>query len=1069
MSIRSLGLLAAFVCLAQAVFAQATGRITGSVLDPAGGVIAGASVLLTNTDTGIKQETRTNGEGLFRFPEIPIGKYSVTVSSAGLKTLVRSGIELLTAQTLDVAIHMELGAVAESIEVTGAAALVQSTTSSVQTSVDTRQMEDLPLDGRNPLQLVVLTPGALLTNVQTTTGQQDNQGVAVNGARSDDNNYRLDGGKNTNAWFGSAPVLPNPDTLQEFTVQSSTYSARNSGGGAVVELSTRSGTNQFHGVLFEFLRNEKFNASDVVSRSVAPFKRSQYGGTIGGPLRRNRTFFFGSYQATRERASPVLKVLTPPSAAECTGDFSSRPANPVVDPASGAPFPGNIVPSSRLDPIVLKLMDKAVPLPNNGNRFVFPAPADKDDDQGVIKIDHLFSPRNQISGRYFHDRYNFQRDTNSVPGIFGDNFFYNRSLTVRDTHTFTPSFVMTVTATYARFFRDQFPRRQLTLREAGVQYPLAREVADPAKEGVRFNVTGFFQLFSGGALTQQPETQDYRVSGYYTRGGHVVQFGVDLERNNDYQLDASGFEGDFTFNGSRTSSPAIRGSGIALADAFLSLPSAFTQNSGKSNRLHENRYHPWIQDDWKISRGLTLNLGLRWEPWLPPIDRDGTDRDRLVGFLPGFRSTVSPVAPAGIVLPGDGDYPASLVRNDWNNLAPRVGAAWDVFHTGRTVLRGGYGIFFKTIQDSVFAKATEVQPYALLVSRTDLVTSIANPYIGYPGGSPYPYRAPKSLADIKFTFPISGQIIDPTIRSGYLQNWNLAVEQALPGSVVLTVSYVGNHAVKLLGDILVSPAVYGPGATVANQESRRLYPGFSQLITRSPFGFANYHSMQIQARRRAARGLTLLANYVWGKAIDNVSTSVANNSVVRNPFNPNIDRAPSDIDVTHNAKFAIVYSLPGIQGSTRLVRGVLNGWQTNAIASLRSGLPLRVVSGRDNSLSANNLDHPDVIGDSARPAGADPQEQWFNNAAFVQNAPGTFGNAGRNIVRSPGNISVDLSLFKNFTLHEAWKIQFRGEAYNSLNHPNLGSPTVSLNNLNFGRVLVGGSPRVIQLALKLIF
>ena len=1060
--------IAALLVFATALAAQSVGRITGAVFDPSGLAIPGAEAAIENTGTGLSYRTAANEAGLFGFPELPIGTYRLTVTSEGFKKLVRPNIQLLTAQSLDVPVTLEIGEVSESVEVAATAPLLESTVSTVQTTVDVRQMEELPLNGRNPLQLVVLTPGALQTNVDTTTGQQDNEGVAVNGARATDNNFRLDGGNYTNTWFGSAPVLPNPDTLQEFTVQSSNYNAKNSGAGVVVEMSTRSGTNRFRGSLFEFMRNEKLNAADTVSRTRAPFKRHQYGGALGGPIQRDRTFFFGSYQGTRERATPSMKVTTPPNQQLRRGDFSGI-TQIIVDPTTGQPFPGNVIPTDRLDPITLKLLDTVVPLPNSGNRLIVPRDADKDDDQFLAKVDHVFSTRNQVSVRLFYDRFDFERDTNSVPGVYGDNYFRNRSLTVRDTHTFSPNFVLTASATWSRFFRDQVPRTPTTLREAGVKYPLGRE--EDLKEGIRYDAQGYFNLFSGGALQQVPAVQGYRASAYYTRDRHVMQFGMDFDRHNVYHVDVSQFEGQFTFNGSRTRSSKVKNSGRSMADALLGLPSRFSQNAGKTNRLLESQFHLWFQDDWKVWRGVTLNLGVRWEPWLPPVDRDGPDRDRLTGFIPGYQSQVAPQAPAGIVLPNDPGFPASLLRKDWNNLAPRVGFAWDVFQTGKTVVRGGYGIYYKRIAGQVLAKATEVQPFSLLVDRTDLVPSIADPYIGYPGGSPFPFRAPADFSKVEFKPPISGQVFDPRVPTGYLQNWNFTVEQAVPGEMVVSAGYLGNHAVKLLGTYLANPAIYGPGATLGNLESRRLYyPDYGQLITREAFGFSNYHALQLQVRRRATSGLTLLANYVWAKAIDNISRSNNNNSGVRNPFDLNSDRGPSDMDVRHMANFAFVYSLPALGSPHPLLRGLLNGWQTNGILTMRTGLGMTPLAGADNSLSGNNLDHADLTGtDISRPAGADRMQQWFNTAAFAPNAPGTFGTAGRNIIRAPGNVSVDLSLFKNFTLRESLKLQVRGEAFNALNHPNLGNPNVTITNVNFGRVLEGGNPRVIQLALKLMF
>ena len=998
----------------------------------------------------------------------PIGGYDLEVRAAGLRTAIRKNIELLTAQEVDLTVKMELGPVTESVSVTSEATLLQTSSSSVQASMDVRQMEELPLNGRNPLQLIVLTPGASLSAVDTTDGQQDNTGVTVNGTRPSDNNYNMDGGAYTNTWFGSAPVLPNPDTLQDFTVQASNFSARNSGGGALVEMSTRSGTNRFRGTLFEFLRNEKLNARGIFGAERAPFQRNQFGGTFGGPLRKDRTFFFLSYQGTRERSSPSLKRAQPPTAGMRAGDLSSIVA-PMYDPLNGQLFPNKQIPKSRLDPIVQTILQKAYPLPTGPGRTLVVEPdADKNDDQTLIKIDHVLSTNNQITGRYFFDRYPFQRDTGSFPGLYGGNLFRNQSLTVRDTHTAGPNLVLIFSGTWSRFNRLQSPVTPVTLTSLGVKIPRAREM--DYVEGIRFNISGFGNLFSGGALQQIPETQQYKASAAINHGEHGLHFGIDYSRVRNYHFDMSQAEGQFTFNGRRTSIASVRNSGSAIADALLGLPSQYLQNSGRTNNLLETRAHFYIQDDWRVARKLTLNLGLRWEPWLPLEDNDGAEKNRLAGFMAGVQSVVAPNAPRGLVFPGDPGIPATIYRRDWNNLAPRVGFAWNIFDAGRTVLRGGYGIFYKTIQAQVLAKATEIQPFALQVNRQDDIPSVADPYAGYPGGSPFPFRSPSSLKDVKFSLPVAGQAVDPMARTGYLQSWNLTLEQKVPGDFVVSTAYVGNKGTKIWGSILANPAVYGPGATAGNIESRRLYPGLGQFVTRSPFVFTNYHALQISVVRRARSGLTLLANYAWSKSIDTASEANNNGGVAQDPWHPNLDRAVSNFDVKHLANFAVVYDLPALKFGPRPFRSFVNGWQTNGILTLRSGLPLTVETGRDNSLTGANNDRADVVGDPARPAGADAMEAWFNPAAFVPNAMGAFGNSGRNILRGPGLLSLDLSLFKNFRLSERMRIQARGEAFNAMNRRNLGNPVVALTNANVGQINnMTGNPRVIQIGLKLMF
>ena len=611
-----------------------------------------------------------------------------------------SDVTLLTGQLLDLKVPLQVGDISSSVDVTGGVPLVQSGTSSVQTSMTERQVQELPLNGRNPLQLVALTAGATITDAGTVAGQQDNRGISVNGLRTTQNNFRLDGSNYTNRFFGSAPILPNPDTLQEFTVQSANYSARTAGAGALVELSTRSGTNDFHGSGFEFLRDTSLNANNffinarpltaaqlaagVTEQPKPPFKLNQYGGTLGGPIVKSRAFFFGSYQGTRQRSSPSSVTIQSLTAAQRNGDFSSI-ATPIIDPRTGTQFVtngvANVIPADRLDPTVRRVLDTYLPLPDSGNNLLVIQDRDVDDDQYTGKVD-LVSGRNYLSARYSDDDNDFQRPFTAPTGFYAANNFRNRSLSVRDTYTLTSNLLVTVSGAYSKFRRIQEPQAPglQTLQSFGVNAP--QTIDTSFFPGVRFMANPAFQLFSGGGLEQTPSSSDFHGTAVWTRGAHVLQFGSDVQFDRLYTLDASFTPGTWTFNGQRT--------GVLLADVVLGLPSQFQQDSGRTNDLRESKYHFWIQDDWKVRPRLTLNAGLRWEPKLPPIDQ----LNNLVGFVQGQQSTVAPNAPTGLVYPGDQGIGEEVFPRDYNNFAPRLGFASDVRGTGKTIVRGGYGVFF---------------------------------------------------------------------------------------------------------------------------------------------------------------------------------------------------------------------------------------------------------------------------------------------------------------------------------------------------------------------------------------
>ena len=1042
-----------------ALWSQSTTHLGGTVYDSSGALLTGVNVTVKSRLTGLTRAAVSNSFGLFRFTELPIGAYDLVLAKPGFQDL-RQGVQLVTAQTADLTLTMQIAGVTESVGVTAEAPLVQTASAALQSSVTQKQMQDLPLNGRNPLQLVALTAGAVITRTGTVGGQQDNEGLSVNGQRVTQNNFRLDGSNYTNRYFNSVPVMPNPDTLEEFTVQSGNYNARAAGSGAVVEMSTRSGSNGLHWSAFEFLRNTKLNARNFFQLRRPPFKLNQFGGTVGGPIRRDRTFFFASYQRTARRSAPSSTLITTPDEFQRQGDFS-RISNPIVDPLTRAVFPGNRIPAARIDRIASEVVRRFVPLPNRGAQYDSLQNQDLDDHQYLVKVDHALSAKNNLSARWFDDFNDFQRPTGSLAGFYAANMFRNRTLTVRDTHSFGSAFTMTNSFTANRFARTQIPLAPglVTMQDLGVKVPMASDI--DIYPGIRFNGGGF-NLFSGGALQQIPQGYVYHGGFLWVRGKHTVQFGIDADRVYTFNVDHSNVPGQWVFNGQRTALATIARSGFAAADVLLGLPNTFNQGSSSRIDMTEARYHFWIQDDWKAAPGLTLNLGLRWEPWLPPVDT----MNSIVGWRNGQQSTVAPDAPRGIVYPGDAGVADSVFPRDWNNLGPRVGFAWEPARNARTVIRGGYGIYFDSIQGAAYNRSFEMQPSTVRTNLTNVPT-LADPYANYPGGTPFPAKRP-SLADFgkyKFVRPVSGGVVDTATVTGYTQNWNLTVERQLRSDLAVSIGYVGNHAIKISGARELNPAVFGPGATTANSDARRVYAslGIGPMFIQSPYQFANYNAMQINVTKRPTRGLTLMANYTWGKIMDIISSSQTGQRGPRDPFNAWIDRGPADFDVTHRSTVSFVYETPRVKRAALL----FGDWQVNGILTLASGLPFTVVSGRDNSLTAQARDSAELIGDPARPASANRLAQWFNTAAFTQNAIGTFGNVGRNSLRGPGVASADLAIFKNFPLTERLVLQFRAESFNTANRANFDNPTANVNSVNNGRILSAADPRVFQFGLKL--
>jgi hypothetical protein len=1064
--------------------AQATGSIRGTVVDSSQAVLAGVSLIAVNSATGVSRYEVTNQEGIFVFPDLPIGGYQLQISKAGFQAQKRDGIVLLTGQTLDLQIGLSVGSDTQVVEVTSSAPLIQIASSSIQTSVDQKQMQDLPLNGRNPLQLTTLTPGTALTSTGTESGQQDNVGLTVNGLRATQNNFQLDGAIYNDRFFDSVPILPNPDALQEFTVQSSNYSSEYAGAGALVQLSTRSGTNSIHGSAYEFLRNTVLDAKNYFQQTAPPFKLNQFGGTAGGPIIKDRTFFFFAAEDLQQRSSPNPISIQVPTAAELKGDFSSLLAKGIAlfNPATGEPYPGNIIPTP-IDTLSGKLAQKYLtPLASNPTTGIFNSDSNQniDSTQYLVKIDHTVSENNHLSGRYFYNQDNFQRPFTAPTGFYAANRFRNQSVIVTDTQIFSPTFTATFSASAGRFARTQVPQAPglQSLQDLGQDVPLGSP-GESIFPGIRANISGFVDIFSGGALTQDSTSFDYKGSAVKVLHAHTIGFGGEFERDRIDADDYSYTPGDNTFNGERTAAPTgatlptgTTKSGSALADFYLGLDSQFYQDNGRKFYLREYRPSLYLQDDWKVNRRLTLNLGVRWDPWLPANDLNGT----LVAFKPGVQSTVAPGAPVGLLFKGDAGIQSTVFQNHWKDFAPRVGFAYDVAGQGKTVVRAAYGIFYGFPEGLLYQRTDALQPVDLYLS-IPAPPAWDNIYADYPGGTPFPrgHIPASDFASYKFLLPVSGGVLDPESKVNYTQNYNLTVEQQLGNKMAFSLAYVGNRSNHIMGSRQFNPAVFRTGATVGNENSRRLYPGLGAVELAQSYEYEGFNSLQANVTRRENNGLTLLSNIVWSKTIDNTSSATEGNAGPPDPFNLATGRGPADFDQTIRFNTSANYLVPhfAVQGWES---ALVNDWQVNAIVSLQTGFPFTVLSGTDRSLSGIGNDYADRVGNPARPAGVSKIKEYFNTAAFVPATMGTFGNIGRNSLRGPGYGDVDLSVFKNLLTGERVNAQFQAEAFNAFNRVNFGNPAnantapvATVSSGTYGQITSANSPRVFQFGLKLLF
>ncbi len=1101
--------------------AQSTGSIRGTVNDSTGANVGGAAVTVTSPATGLTRTEQSNDSGLFVFSDLPIGSYAISITKTGFQTQKRAATELLTGQTIGLEVTLTIGSQTETVEVSTDTQQVQTSTSEVASTVDQQQMQDLPLNQRNPLQLTSLTPGAVLTTVGTESGQQDQTGLVVNGLRATENNFQMDGAIYENRFFDSVPILPSPDGLQEFTIQAANFSAQYAGAGGLVQLSSRSGTNQLHGNAFEFIRNTVLNANNyfpVRANGVIvkpPFKLNQFGGTVGGPIviphlynGRDKTFFFFSAEDLQRRSAPVTATIYVPTPAQLRGDFSALlpangtcPANSaatlklaasackvITNPATGAAYPGNIVttPINALSAAVAKQF--TTPLvgvdPISGGYTTFEN-QNIDSTQYLIKFDQRISASNQFSGRYFYNQDNFQRPFAAPLGFYAGNFFRNQSLVLSDTKTFSNTLTATFRATFGRFARTQIPEAPglQSLQNLGSNVALGTNV--PIFPGIRANISGFVNIFSGGALTQVPTTYEYSADAVKVLGPHTLSFGAAFEHDQINATDYSYTPGDNTFNGQRT--------GSALSDFYFGLDSNFFQDNGRKFYLRESRPAVYLQDDWKATKNLTLNAGLRWDPWLPPVDRNGT----LVGFTSGVQSKVALNAPAGLQFVGDPGLEPSVFRQNWKDFAPRFGFAYNVGGKGSTVVRGAYGLFYSFPEGLLYQRTDATQPVDLYLNIPNPVNTWDNIYAapGYTGGDPFPraHVGPGQFTNYSFLLPVSGGVLNTNSKVEYTQSYNLVLEKTLPGGFATSFAYVGNRALHIMGSRQFNPAVCAQGApcanlnnstcttcTTGNENTRRLYAGLGAVELADSYEYANFNSFQLAVTRRVSRSLKLLANFVYSKAMDNASSATEGSTGPNNPFNLTGSYGPADFDQRLRANISANYVSPTFYPSNGLVSEIVNGYQVNMILQSQSGLPFTVVSGTDRSLSGVGNDYADAVPgvSRARPAGTSFIGQYFNTAAFRPAALGTFGNIGRNSLYGPGYEQFDVSVFKDLFAEKRVHGQFRAEGFNVLNHANFANPNATASSGTFGQITATntstgtgttGLPRVFQFGAKVIF
>jgi hypothetical protein len=1053
--------------LAGVIIGQKTTQLTGRITDQSAAVIPGANLTVINEETGIKRETESNELGYYTVPLLQPGHYRVTVQKEGFRPLTRSGITLEVEQTARVDFVLELGAVTESVQVTADISRVDTVSSVLKEVVDERRIRELPLNGRDATQLIFLLPGVYNTN--DTSGLRQggsgrgivSPGVASNGARSNMVHYTLDTAFHNDTYTNVALAFPNPDALQEFSVQTNNFSAEHGrGAGAVVNAVTRAGTNSFHGSLFWFHRNEALNARNFFASGSDGLKRHQFGGTVGGPIWRDHTFFFFSIQEARQVQAPPTSQQIVLTSAQRRGDFSAF-EDALTDPLTGQAFPGNQIPVSRMNIVTRNILDQLIPLPANEatGEFFYTIPNTNNGRQIVSRIDHQLSSRDTLTGRYLYNSYT--EPSNDTPLVFAtrpDRTTPNHNFALNYTRIFSPTLFNQAGFSINRRTDEGIPVWTTSYVDLGMR----NVYTDEPNPNFGLDVSGAFYIETIERITTSPNSWAVNDTVRWSGGKHEVSAGFeyrkqDLTKNYRWLLDPfMSFDGTFT--------------GYGVADFFIGKPSGLDELAfGEVAEQDFPVYTGFVQDTIKVTPRLTLNIGVRFEPFIPYRDKG----NRVSVFRPGNQSTVFVNAPPGLLFPGDPGVPERGTESDLNNFAPRFGFAWSPTPDGKTSVRGAYGLFYDSSPMSALTNVFQsVAPFGTRVNLSPPPGPFDDPFLG---NNPFPMEFPPP-SDVEFPESLFAATYPDKYRAGYLQSWNLTVEREVAPQWVLRAAYAGSKGTGLLQGWERNPAIYIPGqSTRTNTLERKPFgPYFDSIAVVDSGSNSNFNSLQLTVDKRFSRGFTVQANYTFAKSIDYGSGGGTLWPDYSNPFDFSHDYGLSDFHRKHRFVASWLWELPRLTGASRALRGVFGGWDFNGALTLQSGPYYTVRSGRDNSLSGVGLDRADLVGDISRSARQDPNRdpvrEWYNTRAFAQNKEGTFGTSGRNIIPGPDLRNVDVSVTKIFPIRESVHLQFRSEFFNLFNRTNFVSPrSDSMASGNFGRLTAAGDPRILQFGLKLRF
>jgi len=1099
--------------LSPTVLAQTTSGLTGTVTDLSGAAMPGAKVTLTSTETGTQRESTSNEAGTYEFTALQPGSYTLTFQKQGFAQVTSAAIRLEVNQVARLDVSMHPGAVSENIQVTAAAALLESSNSQIGQVIETKAVSDLPLNGRNFAQLAILGTGVVGVGfgpsgtIGSGTRPDDPRPGAElmsNGNREMANDYLLDGVDDNFRRNGLITLRPTVEDILEFKIQTNLFGAeqgRNSG--ATVDVVTKSGTNSYHGSVFELLRNNDFDARNFFNAKGTPqpeYHQNQFGGSMGGPIIHNKVFFFADYEGFRKLQGTTTSVNTVPTAAERGGNFSGIPQT-IYDPASlvaapgtasgytRQPFAGNIIPADRFDPVTSRVI-QAYPLPSVGtlanNQFTNPV-LGQNNDTGDGRIDWNMNANNTMFGRF--SRQDTLTNTPStfgfrtVPGLsipvsLGNNTNYagrapmsNYNAVIAYTHVFSSTFLVDMRMGYTRFaMRNVDSTAPTTGPGLGQMLGVPNSNQEPESLGFPIiAITGYTGIGGPAAIPTIRYENTFNPVANFTKtlGRHTLKWGASLVRRQIIDFQDNSGNGTYSFDSTFDNNPNSAGnSGNAMADFLLGVPGAVAQAFQlvwAGTRLLE--VGTYVADDWRVNNRLTLNLGLRWEYLPPPVE--------VANRYANFNTQTGKVLIAGY------NSDANVgVQAQYKMFAPRFGFAYQL--DNKTVLRGGFGIFYNASGNGgALYRLHRQLPFGATTSV--VINEFSPTYLTVAQG--LPPNPSLNVASIVNNPTGTWYSIPSNYKNAYAEQFNFGAERELPFNIVLKASYLGNLGRHLDVTYNINQPVPGPGPVGPRELLYAIAPGVSGDNYAATDGLSAYHSLQVTAQKRFSSGLSFLSAYTYSHSIDDVPLQEgggADGPVPQDPLHRNLDFASSSFDIRHRFTQTVNYYLPFGKGKRfdlgkSWVNKAFGDWQINMILTAQTGLPFTPVLA--NSVANTNSSSRPNINSGVSATLANPTiNDWFNTSF---NVPGsvwstpalyTFGNAGRNILRGPGRFNLDTSLFKDFAVSERVHVQFRGELFNVLNHPQFDLPNATIGNAQAGIISATlGTPRDIQVGLRLMF